>query len=296
MCLRSGPQQLTTGRFGGRLKSPATPCSTKLFRDEACFIFGRKPMQSTVGATIRACLSYAGPLRALLFFTAGLAPGVTPGFVQTAAAQQNPVTAIDILLEPDSTMLQRAEADNARLLAIFPKGYSLDASHRPHITIVQRFVRTDNLDKVFAAAEKVFAAANVASMKLEAYRYHYTPGGDIGVANIEVRPSAELLKLQQEMIAAVSQYTLETGPIGAFTAPQANAAEDALLIDYVATFVPKQIGDHYHPHVSLGVATRDYLDKMVTEPFAAFTFSPAGAAVYHLGPYGTAAKKLKEWK
>lgn len=212
------------------------------------------------------------------------------------AAEPSAITAIDILLEPGATMLRHAEADNARLLKIFPKGFSLDATHRPHITIVQRFVRTDDLDKVFAAAEKVFAAANVKSVKLEAYKYFYTPGGDIGVANIEVRPSAELLKLQQEMIAAVSPYTLETGPIGAFTAPQANAAEDALLIDYVATFVPKQTGDHYHPHVSIGVAPRDYLDKLVTEPFEAFTFSPAGAAIYHLGPYGTAAEKLKEWE
>ena len=253
-------------------------------------------MKTVILARIPVSVVHRRHLLAAFFTAIGLGLALTLGFAQEAVAQQNPVTAIDILLEPDSTMLARAEADNARLLKIFPKGYSLDASHRPHITIVQRFVRTDNLDKVFAAAEKVFAAANVKSIKLEAYKYFYTPGGDIGVANIEVRPSAELLKLQQEMIAAVSPYTLETGPIGAFTAPQANAAEDALLIDYVATFIPKQIGDHYRPHVSLGVATRDYLDKMVTEPFAAFTFSPAGAAVYHLGPYGTAAKKLKVWE
>ena len=31
------------------------------------------------------------------------------------------------------------------------------------------------------------------------------------------------------------------------------------------------------------------------EAFEPFTFSPAGAAVYQLGPFGTAAKKLKEW-
>jgi hypothetical protein len=31
------------------------------------------------------------------------------------------------------------------------------------------------------------------------------------------------------------------------------------------------------------------------EPFESFTFSPAGAAVYQLGPFGSAAKKLKEW-
>ena len=37
------------------------------------------------------------------------------------------------------------------------------------------------------------------------------------------------------------------------------------------------------------------LDKMLAEPFEPFTFSPAGAAIYQLGPFGTAAKKLKEW-
>jgi len=34
---------------------------------------------------------------------------------------------------------------------------------------------------------------------------------------------------------------------------------------------------------------------MLKEPFKAFTFSPTGAAVYHLGHFGTAAKELKEW-
>jgi hypothetical protein len=42
-------------------------------------------------------------------------------------------------------------------------------------------------------------------------------------------------------------------------------------------------------------APKEYLDKMLAEPFKPFTFSPAGAAVYQLGPFGTAAKKLKEW-
>ena len=64
------------------------------------------------------------------------------------------VTAIDILLEPDAAMLQHAAANNARLLAVFPKGFALDATHRPHITLVQRFVRTADLDKVYAAAGK----------------------------------------------------------------------------------------------------------------------------------------------
>ena len=212
------------------------------------------------------------------------------------SAEPSPVTAIDILLEPDATMLRRAEAGNERLIKVFSKGFALDATHRPHITLVQRFVRTDSLEKAYAALDQVFAGANVTSMKLEAYKYYYTPGNDVGVAGIVARPAAQLLKLQQEVIAAVAPYTVETGQINAFTARHDNPTDDALLIGYVSTFVPKQTGENYNPHVSIGVAPRDYLDKMITEPFEAFTFSPAGGAVYQLGPYGTAAKKLKEWK
>jgi glycerol uptake facilitator-like aquaporin len=67
------------------------------------------------------------------------------------------------------------------------------------------------------------------------------------------------------------------------------------LVEYVAAFVPKASGEHFNPHVTTGVASREYLDKMLAEPFESFTFSAAGAAVYQLGQFGTAAKKLKEW-
>jgi len=73
-------------------------------------------------------------------------------------------------------------------------------------------------------------------------------------------------------------------------------ADNASFIQYISTFVPKMTGEHFNPHVSTGVAPKDYLDKMLAEPFESFTFSPAGAAVYQLGPFGTAAKKLNEWE
>jgi hypothetical protein len=75
--------------------------------------------------------------------------------------EQNPLTAIDILLQPDATMLRRAQANNTRLLKVFPKGFALDQAHRPHITLIQRFVLTLDLDRVYAAAEKVLAAATL---------------------------------------------------------------------------------------------------------------------------------------
>ena len=208
---------------------------------------------------------------------------------------QNSITAIDILLEPDATMLGHAQANSARLLKVFPKGFALDEAHRPHITLIQRFVRTADLDKVYAAAEKVLADAKITRMQLEAFKYYYTPGPGVGVAGIVARPTPPLLTLQQSLIAAVAPLTVETGPIGAFSAPHDDPVNDGLLIKYVSTFVPQQTGERFSPHVSTGVAPLDYLDKMLAEPFATFTFWPAGAAVYQLGPFGTAAKKLKAW-
>ena len=212
-----------------------------------------------------------------------------------AGAADNKITAIDILLEPDATMLKHCEANNARLLKVYPQGFALDAAHRPHITLIQRFVRTADLEKVYAAAGKVFAAAHLKEMKLEAFKYYYLPTKDIGVAGIVVKPTPELLKLQEELITAVAPFTLETGPISAFTAGHDDPAIDAAMIQYVTTFVPKASGEHFNPHVSTGVGTQAYLDKMAAEPFEQFSFSPAGAAVYQLGPFGTAAKKLKVW-
>jgi hypothetical protein len=214
---------------------------------------------------------------------------------EAADPEPSPVTAIDILLEPDATMRRHAAADNASLLKAYPKGFALDTSHRPHITVLQCFVRTADLGKVYAAVDKVLAGTNVNAMKLDATKRYYLPAGEFGVAGIVAEPTAELLKLQADIIAAVAPFTLATGPIGAFTAGHENPAMDTFMIDYVSTFVQKAAGEKFNPHVSTGNGPLADLDKLLAEPFTPFTFSPAGAAIYQLGPYGTAAKNLKEW-
>lgn len=211
------------------------------------------------------------------------------------APAESGITAIDILLRPDGTMLEHAKANNERLLKVYPRGFALDAAHAPHITLLQCFVRSADLDRLYAAVESVFAANNVTGMKLEAFKYYYASTGTTGVAGICAKPSPAIVKLQADVIAAARPFMVETGPIGAFTAPHEDPVTDAAIIEYVRTFVPKMSGEHFNPHVSTGVAPHEYLDRMLAEPFESFTFSPAGVAVYQLGPYGTAAKKLKDW-
>jgi haloacid dehalogenase-like hydrolase len=203
------------------------------------------------------------------------------------------VTAIDILLEPDAIMLRHAEAVNADHLKVFPQGFALDAAHRPHITMIQRFVRTADLEKVYDAAGKVLAGVNVTGMKLEAFKYYYVPVKELGVSGIVSRPTPELIKLQDDLIAAVAPFTVASGASAAFVTTPDDRVIDPLLIEYVSTFVPTYSGDHFNPHVSTGLAPRTYLDKLLAEPFEPFIFSPAGAAVYQLGQFGTAAKKLR---
>ena len=144
---------------------------------------------------------------------------------------------------------------------------------------------------------RCFAKANPTSWKLTAYKYDHIGeakmGNDIvGVGNILVKPTPELLKLQRELADAIKPFEAPTGTAAAFvTTPEApHISED--LIHYVSVFVPDHSGDNYVPHVSIGVGTIEFLTTFSSAPFDDFTFSPAAASVYHLGEYGTAMTKL----
>jgi len=227
-------------------------------------------------------------------FTAiGLGLGLAAALVQGAAAQQNPVTAIDIALEPDATMVQHAMAANARLLKSFPTGFSLDETHHPHISLLQQFVHTDDLGKVFAAADAVLAKEKPTTWTLKAFKYYYIPAPPMGVAGIVIEPTEDLHRLQDELIKAVEPYTVRTGTSAAFFSDEGGRDIQEALISYVANFVTDAAGKRFNPHVTIGVATETYLNEMLAEPFPSFTFSPVGASVYQLGSFGTARKELK---
>src|SRR5438046_6916607 len=106
------------------------------------------------------------------------------GNALAAEAKPNPITAIDILLEPDATMIQHATATNDRLLKVFPKGFALDATHRPHVTLVQRFVLTENLDNAYDAVDKGFDIADVPVLKVEALQYYCRSDTNLGATAV----------------------------------------------------------------------------------------------------------------
>ncbi len=159
--------------------------------------------------------------------------------------------------------------------------------------MLQTFVRTADLEKVYGAVNKVLAEEKPASWKLKAFKYYYIPSPPIGLAGIVVEPTADLRRLQQKIIDSVAPFMVKTRTSAAFMSTENGRDIQKALISYVANFVRIGSGKRFNPHVTIGVATIPYLEKMLAEPFETFTFSPAGASVYQLGAFGTARKELK---
>jgi hypothetical protein len=84
------------------------------------------------------------------------------------------LTAIDIEIDPEEAMISRAKEANARMLNSIPSGIALDEHHQPHITTLQRYVRTADLDQVFDAVEGVITTVDVANLKLTAFALKHT--------------------------------------------------------------------------------------------------------------------------
>jgi hypothetical protein len=217
-----------------------------------------------------------------------------PGRAGTSSATQSPITAVDIVLEPDATMIQNAKAANARLLKNFPKGYSLDEEHAPHISVIGGYFYTANLDEVLAGASKVLASEKVMSWKLKAFKYYYIPLKEIGLGGILVEPTADLIRLQNELFQTIGKFIASpsSGTAAAFSVTPANPEINQATIDAVAYYFSEHRGEHYRPHVTIGVGTVDYLNALLAAPFPTFTFSAAGASAYQFGNFGTAAKRL----
>ena len=148
-----------------------------------------------------------------------------------------------------------------------------------------------DLDAVTAAVAKVYAAQSPIGLQLKAESLDYVLWG-VAVTVFVVERTPELMQFHEKIIAAVEPFSVSGGTAAAFVGDDANSD----TIGWVEHFIPDCSGPKYIPHITLGVAHEDFVKGMKAEPFDAFTFKVAGAAVYHLGNFGMAAKKLWQYK
>lgn len=216
-------------------------------------------------------------------------------FTCKLAAAANPVTAIDVLLLPDQTMIDHAKADNARLRENYPAGFALDSAHHPHITLLQRYVRTKDLDKIYIAVTRVMNRERPLGWQLEATGYYFLNFNNMALAGIVVKPTPDLIRLQQKVIEAVEPYTVADGTAAAYVTTSDSPEVNAPTLQYVRTFIPERNGKNFNPHVTIGVGHVDFVTEMKAKSYQRFEFKVAGAAIYHLGNFGTAQKRLWKW-
>jgi hypothetical protein len=132
------------------------------------------------------------------------------------------------------------------------------------------------------------------SWKLKAFKYYYIPLKEIGLGGILVEPTADLIRLQNELFEAVGKFIApaSSATAAAFMTTPSNPEINQATIDAVANYFSGHRGEHYSPHVTIGVGTVGCRDALLAAPFPTFTFSAAGASAYQFGNFGTAAKRL----
>jgi hypothetical protein len=207
------------------------------------------------------------------------------------SAAQPDVVAINVLLEPDAALADRATALNVRVRATERRGFALDATHVPHVTVVQQYVRREDVGSVGAAIQKVLETTP-APMELEVVGVDASPWSGSTMASLRVGPAPALMRFQEAVVAALIPLAAPAGDAAAFVRDPPETSIDSATMDYVSGFVLKNTGEKYQPHVTVGLTTQALASTLKAEPFQRQKFAVAKVAVYQLGNSGTARRRL----
>ena len=205
--------------------------------------------------------------------------------------------AVNVLLEPDEPALERAGALNATLRADLGAGFAFDETHWPHVTVLQRYLRSVDLDGALAAIDGVVAARDLGGLRLRAVDLEGaefgTPAGTL-LAGVAFEPEPALVVLQEALVVALAPFTRAGGTAGAFFTSPDEPGVNASTIAYVDEYVPAHAGEHYAPHMTVGIGAKERV-RVLSGEFRRFALSPGAVAVYQLGDFGTARRALKTW-
>lgn len=209
-----------------------------------------------------------------------------------AAPDASAVTAINVLVVPDKPMQMRAQQLNDRLRQEQPRSFALDTTHVPHLSLVQEFVRTQDLPKVYGDVERVLSQHPLVGHELMAKSLEPTPWNGTQMWSIAVEKSPDLVAAQEQLTQALRPYAVDSGGKDAFITTGDAAGVNDETIKYVRTYREKQMGAGFKPHVTIGLGDEPSGSKLKSQLSASEKFKVTGVAVYQVGNDGTARKEL----
>lgn len=185
--------------------------------------------------------------------------------------------AVDVAILPPADVAHRARTLSASL-PHGPAGFRLDADHLPHVTLVQSFVREEELDVAFERVDEVLRGRS-------ALRVQVTGGGKGGNSVwMTIERTPELEDLHEALMHAMVGVERPGGTAAAFVEGDARIGD----VMWVAGYRLKSSFGAYTPHITLGHAA----EPPAVEPL---TFEAETVAACHLGRFCTCRRILRSW-
>jgi hypothetical protein len=226
-----------------------------------------------------------------LLLTCALTAVTLLAIAEPAKQASGDVIAVNVLLLPDQRASEHAAQINSVLRQSDPRGFPLDASHLPHISVLHGYAQAKNLPDLYGVVRKVSAEHPLVGRQLAVAGLEHKPWGQQEITNIKIAKTAELEAFQAALVAAVSPYLVKTGDGTAFLTSREDPDVDAETIEYVRTFVQKHTGSGFEPHITVGISDADTARKVSAQQVPP-ELTIASVAVFQLGNVGTARKEL----
>ena len=189
------------------------------------------------------------------------------------------VIAVDVAVLLPPVAVRTVTRLNARLWPP-PDGFRFDSSHLPHLTLVQQFVRADDLAAVCKNVGNVLRDTPPLALRGVTLR----PGRTVTVLAIDRTP--QLDDLHTRLIDRLAPHAAPSADASAFVADGEPARDDDVA--GVAHFATNAARRRFDPHVTLGVGTMD-------GPWSPVTCLATEIAVCHLGRFCTCRRVLGTW-
>lgn len=186
--------------------------------------------------------------------------------------------ALDVAVLPPPDVTARAIALSAALPADEFQGFRLDEHHLPHITLMQLFARTNELEEVLLRVDQVVRPRSPLRLRVA--------GGGQGTQSVwmAIEPTQPLIALHEQLVETLRGLERPDGGTGAFFDADARMRD----VLWVAGYRLKSSFGHYTPHITLGHASR----PPSIEPFS---FEATVVAVCHLGTFCTCRRIIRQW-
>ncbi len=188
------------------------------------------------------------------------------------------VLAVDLALLLPESLQAWCRRMNASLLRDEPAGFTFDATHLPHLTLVQQFVRRVDLEQFSQRVGSFLEGKAPISLR--------GVGSERGGSALRVEATAELQRLHEELMRLSAPFARSEGGLSAFYGDDEPAREADLR--WVRGYFSQASFSNFAPHVTLGVGNNPF----EMEPLQ---FLANRVGLCQLGRFGACRKVLQQW-